>query len=99
LIAGGVTMSRLAATLSVFAGRIVVDRTGLDGAYDFDLAWTPERISPEGPPPGVAPLPPPDPNGPSLFTAVSEQLGLKLVSARGPVEVLVIDRAERPTAD
>jgi uncharacterized protein (TIGR03435 family) len=99
MIAGGVTMARLAGTLSVFAGRIVIDRTGLEGGYDFDLAWTPDRVSQEAPPPGVAPLPAADPNGPSLFTALTEQLGLKLESGRGPVEVLVIDHAERPTPD
>ena len=50
-------------------------------------------------PPGAPPLPPIDPNGPSIFTAVQEQLGLKLESTKGPVDVLVIDRAERPTDD
>ena len=79
----------LAGNLSNWAGRLVVDRTGLMDRYDGDLSWTPDDA-----PPGVA-----DPNAPSLFTAVEEQLGLKLQSATGPVEVLVIDSVERPTPD
>jgi uncharacterized protein (TIGR03435 family) len=50
-------------------------------------------------PPDAPPLPPIDPNGPSIFTAVQEQLGLKLESTKGPVDVLVIDRVEKPTED
>ena len=93
-------MSQFATTLSMFVNRIVVDRTGLTGSFDFDLQWTPDQM-PQGrgePPPGVQ-LPPIDPNGPSIFTAVQEQLGLKLDSQKGPVEILVIDRVERPKED
>jgi uncharacterized protein (TIGR03435 family) len=98
-ISGGMPMRQLAGTLSNVVQRIVVDRTGLTGDYALDLTYTPEQL-PQGPPPAGAPPPPPiDPNGPSIFTAVQEQLGLKLESARGPVEVLVIDRLERPTPD
>jgi uncharacterized protein (TIGR03435 family) len=101
LMGGGALMPQFANTLGMFAGRVVLDRTGLQGAYDIDLTWTPDQMPPR--PPG-APTDPPvqfngvaiDPNGPSLFTAVQEQLGLKLDSQRGPVEVLVIDRAEKP---
>ena len=85
----------------MFVGRVVLDRTGLTGHYDFNLTWTPDQM------PQRAPGTPPDqpirfngvdidPNGPSIFTAVQEQLGLKLDSQRGPVDMLVIDRAERP---
>jgi uncharacterized protein (TIGR03435 family) len=80
----------------------VIDRTGLTGGFDFTLTWTPDQIpqgQPGPPPPGAPPLPPIDPNGPSIFTAVQEQLGLKLESTKGPVDVLVIDRAEQPIAD
>jgi uncharacterized protein (TIGR03435 family) len=75
--------------------RPVIDRTGLTGNYDIDLRYRPDLGSrPDGPPPA-----PPDPDAPSIFTAVEEQLGLKLVADRAPVDVLVIDRLERPTAD
>jgi uncharacterized protein (TIGR03435 family) len=96
--AGGVTLQPLVQMLSVFTQRIVVDRTGLSGNYDIDLTFTPERM-PQGPPPPSVPVPSIDPNGPSLFTAVQEQLGLKLESDKAPVEVLVIDHVERPTPD
>jgi uncharacterized protein (TIGR03435 family) len=98
---GGFPLSNFAQSLGMFAGRIVLDRTGLTGNYDITLTWTPDQMprpAGDGPPPqinGVAV----DPNGPSLFTAVQEQLGLKLDSQRGPVETLVIDRAEKPVED
>jgi uncharacterized protein (TIGR03435 family) len=100
MLAGGVTMAQLANALSRLpvVNRIVDNRTALAGAFDLDLRWTPPQM-PASPPPGAPPLPPIDPDGPSIFTAVQEQLGLKLESQRGPVEVLVIDSAERPTED
>ena len=90
---GGSTLAQFANSLGMFAGRVVQDRTGLTGAYDFNLTWTPDQMPQR--PPGAPDLPV-DPNGPSLFTAVQEQLGLKLDSQRGPVQLLVIDRAEKP---
>jgi uncharacterized protein (TIGR03435 family) len=77
--------------------RPVVDRTGLPGKYDFTLTWTPDESQFAGV--GVrVPPPPDDPNAPpGLFTAIQEQLGLRLESTKAPVEVLVIDRAERPS--
>ena len=90
-------MADFARNLSgVVGGRPVVDRTGLVGSFDLDLTWTPE-VTPSGPP--GASVAATDPNGPSLFTAIQEQLGLKLEATTGPVEVLVIDAAERPTPD
>jgi uncharacterized protein (TIGR03435 family) len=96
-----VTIEQLLETLSRFTGRNVLDKTNLTGKYDIDLQYTPEQgqfqAPPGGAPPGMPPLPPIDPNGPSLFTALQEQLGLKLESQKGPVEIIVIDHIERPS--
>jgi uncharacterized protein (TIGR03435 family) len=73
--------------------RPVEDRTGLAGTFEFDLEWTPELPAPADAPPG----PPIDPNGPSLFTALKEQLGLKLDPQKDHIDVLVVDHAEHPT--
>jgi uncharacterized protein (TIGR03435 family) len=99
------TIAQLADALSTLTNtgssldRPIIDRSGLTGNFDVDLQFTPERIpgaGPGGPPQGAPPI---DPDGASIFTAIQEQLGLKLDPQRGPVEVLVIDRVERPTAD
>jgi uncharacterized protein (TIGR03435 family) len=99
----GMPLRRLASVLSQFAGRIVVDRTAIDAPQDFDLKWTPEsfrgRELPAGQTEFVLNGLSVDPNGPSLFTAVQEQLGLKLDSTKAPVDVLVIEHAEKPSAD
>ena len=98
--AGGFPLSQLASSLSNLVQRVVLDRTGLTGNYDLDMTFTPDQTQlPGGPPPPGVELPAIDPNGPSIFTALQEQLGLKLDSQRGPVEVLVIDRVERPVED
>ena len=76
--------------LSNSADRIVFDRSGLSGGFDWDLQWTPDPF------PGVE-QPNAADSGTSLFTALQEQLGLKLESTRGPVEVLVIDHVGRPS--
>ncbi|HXP87207.1 MAG TPA: TIGR03435 family protein [Bryobacteraceae bacterium] len=90
----------LANTLSQQLGRPVIDKTGLTATYDFSLTYTPEPGQGGGfGPPGPDAPPPPDPNGPSIFTALQEQLGLRLESAKGPVDVLVIDHAEKPDAN
>jgi uncharacterized protein (TIGR03435 family) len=79
-------------------GRPVIDKTGLQGFYDIKLQWTPELGEGLAKPGGVEPPPPPpDPSGPSIFTAIQEQLGLRLESVKGPVDVLVIDSVQRPT--
>jgi uncharacterized protein (TIGR03435 family) len=82
--------------------REVRDETGLTGSFEVTLNWTPDRFpqQPLDAPPeigrAVAAI---DPNGPSLLTAVQEQLGLKLESIKGPVDVVVIDHVEQPTPD
>ena len=98
-IAGGsVNMAQLGTLLSRLVNRTVVDKTGLAGNFDVDLTFTPDQ--PLGPPPPGAPaLPPIDPNGPSIFTALQEQLGLKLDSQKGAIDVVVIDSVEHPTED
>lgn len=100
LVAAGATMAQLASSLTPWVSRIVIDQTNLRGGYDLTLNWTPDQIS-EGLSRKIAAggLPPPDPNGASIYTAVQEQLGLKLDSRRGAVDVIVIERAERPTPD
>lgn len=83
--------------------RVVIDATGLQGIYDFTLNWTPEdnraaqNNAAGAGPAGAAPQP--DSSAPSFFTALQEQLGLKLESRKAPVEVLVIDHVEEPSID
>jgi uncharacterized protein (TIGR03435 family) len=88
---GGYPISEFVKAFS-YDGRSVIDRTGLTGSWDFVLTFTPDPLP--VPRPGQE-LPPFDPNGPSLPTAMQEQLGLKLESIRGPMEVLVVDRVEK----
>jgi bla regulator protein BlaR1 len=100
LQASSTTMANLARFLSSMLSRTVVDKTGITGEFDLHLTFTPGRPSVRSP--DVAGPRPADgvaaPDlGPSIFTAIQEQLGLKLESAKGPVEILVIDRAERPS--
>jgi len=100
LIVEGGTMAALALYLSHPAGRTVVDKTGLTGRYDYHLDWTPDTVQGSGNPlPNATGLgaPTSDSNAPSIFTAVEEQLGLKLEPEKGPVQVLVIDHAEKPS--
>ena len=91
---GGVTLAMLADILVGPTQRLVIDRTGLTGNWDLEVNYTPDQSQL---PPGIELPSGIDPNGPSLFTAIEEQLGLKLRPARGPVEVLVIDSVQQPT--
>jgi uncharacterized protein (TIGR03435 family) len=87
------TMQMLATVLTNWLGRPVEDRTGLTGNYDYILSYARD-------PDPLGDHPAPDaPGAPSLITALQEQLGLKLESARGSIETLVIDRAQKPSAN
>jgi bla regulator protein blaR1 len=88
LTAQGVSSGELAQWLSRRLGRSVVDKTGLTGEYDFTLSWTPEDRESSGDP-SVSPIP----------AAIQQQLGLKLESGKAPVEIIVIDHAERPSVN
>jgi len=86
------------ASVSPYAARVVLDRTGLSGVFDFSLSWTPTP----GEHSAAVPFDHADPlveKATSLFTALAAQLGMKLVSTHGIVDVLVIDRLEKPTKD
>jgi len=88
----GVTLGQLSAVLTPLLQRVVLDRTGLGGRFDVDLALTPDqRRRPDAPGPDASL------DGPSIFTTLQEQLGLKLESTTAPVEIVVIDAAEHPT--
>jgi len=101
LTAQGVPMTSLANNLAQQLHRTVIDKTGLTGKYDLELNWTPDQGSdpmfkgPDGSQPHSDAAP--DASGPSIFTALQEQLGLRLQSAKGPVETLVIDHVEMPS--
>jgi bla regulator protein BlaR1 len=95
----GVSIGDLVQMLSQLQlGRIVLDKTGLKAKYDFTLQWTPDtNHGPTGSRQRADNTPPPESSGPSIFTTIQEQLGLKLESQTTPVEMLMIDHAERPS--
>jgi len=99
----GLPMASLAHLLSQPLGRDVVDQTGLKGSYDFTLKWAPDQtpaamaMGPDAGKTGADTAPSPESSGPSIFSAIQEQLGLKLESTKGPVEILVVEHVERPT--
>lgn len=90
ILSGGLTMPMFVQLLTGQAGRVVIDETGLDGYYAFTLNYAQQPAAAADSAPG---------DRPSLFTALSEQLGLKLEAQRSLVEILVIDRIERPAED
>jgi uncharacterized protein (TIGR03435 family) len=96
LRASSIPIENLIPILARLLGRTIVDKTGLTGKYDISIEWTPDegQFAPKGP---DTPNPSSDVTGPSIFTALQEQLGLKLESQKGPVDVLVIERAEKPS--
>jgi uncharacterized protein (TIGR03435 family) len=98
LTAQGLGMDQIAHLLTQQTGRTVVDNTGLKGNYDFTLHWTPDQSATPLSGPGASPdASTSSESGPSIFTAIQEQLGLKLESQKGSVEILVIDHVERPS--
>jgi uncharacterized protein (TIGR03435 family) len=97
-----VPLKLLADILSHQLGRQVLDKTGLTGNYDVRLKWSPDETQPPSGPDNnptstARAAPPPDSSRPSIFTALQEQLGLKLESQKGPVDVLVIEHIEEPS--
>lgn len=96
----GITMAELARMLDLFTEqRTVRDRTGLTDRYDVQLTWTPDRLGPlppNAPEAVIRAREAIDPNGPALSTALQEQLGLRLEAKKDSVDVVVIDRLERP---
>lgn len=98
LAARGMSMKDLARLLGGRAGRPGLDRTGLEGVFDLELEWSSD-LGLRSAPPGSAGAGELTPDGLSLFTALQEQLGLRLEPGRGEVEVTVIDHAEAPTPD
>jgi uncharacterized protein (TIGR03435 family) len=95
----------LAHLLSSQLGRSVEDKTGLTGNYDYTLDWTPDDATAtaaqgaDSGQPGAGSATSPDTPGPSLFTAIEEQLGLKLEPRKGSVDIIVIDHIEQPSAN
>jgi len=94
-----VVMYRLETALTHALGRTIVDKTGLQGPYDFTLNWMPDEADISSSQSSNGTAQEPDASRVSIFTAIQEQLGLKLVQAKGPVEVLVVDHVEYPTAN
>jgi uncharacterized protein (TIGR03435 family) len=86
MTAQGIGIASLVETLSGLTGRTAIDKTGLTGKYDFTLKWKPDDSQA-------------DTTGPSLFTAIREQLGLKLEPGKSAVEIIVIDHVERPSGN
>jgi bla regulator protein blaR1 len=91
LAARSMALSNLVLNVSRWTDRVVVDRTGLEGKFDWDLQWVPDDLTPD------SASPPPE--GPLLFAALREQAGLKLERGRDSVEVLVVESVERPQPD
>jgi uncharacterized protein (TIGR03435 family) len=82
--------------LGILTGRYIINRTGLNGNFDIQLKWSPDETLALGP---ESAAPSDDPGGSSLFTALQQQLGLKLESQKGPVPLLIIDRADKPPSN
>jgi uncharacterized protein (TIGR03435 family) len=94
-------MGQLASGLSFVLGKVVIDKTGIEGRYDVSMQWTPDPsnalLNKSGMPEPVQPADAAP--GPTIYTVLQEKLGLKLESRRVPVDVIVIDQAHRPSAN
>jgi bla regulator protein blaR1 len=97
IVAKTVDMKNFADALSMMIGRIVRDETGLDGSYDFKVEFAPDMSIQLPGAPGPDAAPSADANRPSIFTALNEQLGLRLESKRGPVPMFVVDKIVPPS--
>jgi uncharacterized protein (TIGR03435 family) len=97
ITATAVGMKNLATALSMMLGRIVRDETGLDGSYDFKAEFAPDMSIQFPRAPGNEAASPADANRPSIFTALDEQLGLRLESKHGPVAMFVVDKVVPPS--
>jgi uncharacterized protein (TIGR03435 family) len=98
----GVSMDMVARVIGRSVGRTVVDKTGLTGRYDYTLRWSPQPGEggfggPRGPGPGPATGDSADSSGPTIFTALQEQLGLRLESQKVAADLIVVERAEKPS--
>jgi uncharacterized protein (TIGR03435 family) len=96
-----ISMQQFTTLLANILQHPVIDKTGFTGTFDVHLNWTPDQRTPGMMAPDVPPpvLPSADDQGPTLFTVLEEQLGLKLQPGKGPVDILVIDHAEKPSAN
>ena len=100
IVGQATTIPKFVYILQMYLGRTVIDKTGLTGNYNFALQYTPDEMASAAPAATGAEgqsASVPSASGSSLFTAIQEQLGLKLESGKGPVEVTVIDRVEKPS--
>ena len=93
MLGAQITMPRLAKALAKIVGRTVADKTNITGSYDITLKWRPDETQASNVPAQLTD------QASSIFTAIQEQLGLRLESQKGPVEVLVVDSADRATAN
>jgi uncharacterized protein (TIGR03435 family) len=92
-----ITLNELCQLLDLVMDRPVIDNTGITGKYDFHLSFSRDESTSQLPPLPEVPSAASEPTDPTIFTAVQEQLGLKLVATKGPVEALVIDHVEKPS--
>jgi uncharacterized protein (TIGR03435 family) len=99
LVARAVPIPALAQQLSALLSRTVVDKTGLTGKYNFTLQWVPDETQGSSSGKDLGPPPAQDTGGPSLYSALQEQLGLKLEATKASLDVIVIDHIEKPSGN